>query len=52
MTVTVYNLLEVGPKCSKKPSTYDLDIFLGSNFETGKRYTVNVNGETIKFTAE
>jgi hypothetical protein len=52
ITVTVTNLLNRDGSCSKKPTTFDLEIDLGTNFESGKRYTVNVNNETMKFTAE
>lgn len=52
ITVTVTNLLDKDGSCSKKAKTYELEIDLGTNFESAKRYTVNVNQETIKFTPD
>jgi hypothetical protein len=52
ITVTVTNLLDKDGSCSKKASTYEFDIDLGTNFPPGNRYTVNVNDERIRFTAE
>jgi hypothetical protein len=50
--IKVLNLLEQEPKCVKGEKTYELEIFFANDLQSGKRYTVNVNGETIKFTAD
>ena len=52
LNVTVTTELNKNGKCSKKAQNYEVEIDLGTKFESGKRYTVNVNSDRVRFTAE
>ena len=52
ITVTVTNVIDRDGACSGKAKTFELEIDLGTDFESGRRYTLNVNEKVIKFTAE
>jgi hypothetical protein len=53
ITVTVLNSMPTGnPICTMIYGTYELNINLGSDFESGRTYTVRVNDKVTTFTAQ
>ncbi|MGH6914238.1 MAG: hypothetical protein ACREH3_11100 [Geminicoccales bacterium] len=51
--VKVYNTLPEGsPVCTAIYGTYSVNINLGSDFISGRQYTVQVNDEVFTFTAQ
>jgi hypothetical protein len=52
--VSVYNTLPSDPNvaCTMIYGIYDLNVSLGTDFITGRTYTVDVNGTEITFTAQ
>jgi hypothetical protein len=52
ITVSVQNSLPKDAICTAIYGMYELNLNLGSDFVSGKTYTVNVNDKTITFTAQ
>ncbi len=53
LTVRVWNTMPVGRvACTAIYGTYELRIDLGTDFQRGVQYTVEVNGRTTSFTAQ
>jgi hypothetical protein len=52
ITVTVLNSTVKDAICTAIYGTYELNLNLGSGFESGKTYTVQVNDKTITFKAQ
>ncbi|HLF71440.1 MAG TPA: hypothetical protein VI759_04745 [Dehalococcoidia bacterium] len=51
--VKVFNSMPDGnPVCTAIYGTYELSIGIGSNFTSGTKYTVDVNGKTLTFVAQ
>ena len=51
--VTVFNTRPAGNvACTQVYGTYELRIDLGSDFQTGRQYTVSVNNRTLSFSAQ
>jgi hypothetical protein len=54
ITVTVLNTIPADEKvvCTMIYGTYEFNMSLGSDFESGETYTVKVNDKEIRFTAQ
>ena len=50
--VEVLNRIDSDSHCTQQYGTYELEIDLGTNFQSGRQYTVVVNGEVYRFTTE
>jgi hypothetical protein len=51
--IAVYNTMPEGnPICTAIYGMYDVNVSLGSDFEAGKTYTVQVNDKTLKLVAQ
>ena len=53
ITVTVFNWMPTGnPACTAIYGSYELNINLGSDFQRGTTYSVNVNDKSTSFIAQ
>ena len=52
LTIRVLNETLVGVACTLIYGTYELNIDLGTDFQSGVEYTLQVNDETHDFTAQ